>query len=197
MTAKKKASAVFVHEKALCDSAAVGAGTRIWAFAHVMAGARIGRDCNIGEGCFVENAVTIGNRVIVKNGVSVYARVVLEDDVFVGPNAVFTNDLYPRAHPRYKHDPSEWLETHIHRGATLGANCTIICGCGVGAHAMVAAGAVVTKDVPPFALVAGVPAKAIGTVCYCGQPIRKAGTCACGARLQKATDGQILPVEKK
>lgn len=164
---------VFVHSLAVNESRQVGPGTRIWAFAHVMDGAVIGSRCNIGEQCFIEGGAVIGNGVTVKNGVSVWSGVVLEDFVFVGPAAVFTNDLTPRS-PR---DPEnagkyskDWLTgTRICLGASIGANATIVCGNTVGTYAMVAAGAVVTRDVFPHQLVAGCPAVPIGYVCICGK----------------------------
>jgi UDP-2-acetamido-3-amino-2,3-dideoxy-glucuronate N-acetyltransferase len=154
---------VFVHEKGMCESDTVGSGTRIWAHAHVMKGAQVGEDCNIGEGSFVESGAVLGNHCTVKNGVAVWDRVVCEDYVFLGPDACFTNDFLPRA--AFKKDPeTEFLPTRIREGASIGANATIVCGVNIGLHAMVGAGAVVTRDVPDFALVVGSPAKAIGWV---------------------------------
>jgi UDP-2-acetamido-3-amino-2,3-dideoxy-glucuronate N-acetyltransferase len=141
------------------DGATIGAGTRIWHFAHVCAGARIGAGCSFGQGVFVGNDVAIGDGVKVQNHVSVYDAVTLEDEVFVGPSAVFTNVINPRAAVVRK---AEYRRTHVRRGATLGANCTVVCGVTVGAWAFVGAGAVVTDDVPDFALVVGVPARRIG-----------------------------------
>jgi acetyltransferase-like isoleucine patch superfamily enzyme len=154
---------VFVHEKGLCESVRVGEGTRIWAHAHVMKGAVVGRGCNIGEGSFVEGGAALGSFCTVKNGVSVWDKVTCEDYVFLGPDACFTNDFLPRA--AFKKDPeTEFLPTLIREGASIGANATIVCGVTIGRHAMVGAGAVVTKDVPDFALVVGCPARAIGWV---------------------------------
>ena len=150
----------FVHEKALCESVSVGKGTRIWAFAHIMKDAEIGEDCNFGDGCFVESGVKIGDRVTVKNHVSIWDGVVIEHDVFLGPNCVLTNDLFPRSKVYH----SENVKTLIKKGASVGANATIICGVTLGKYCMVAAGAVVTKDVPDYALVVGVPAKVMGYV---------------------------------
>ncbi len=155
-----------VHESSYVDQpCSIGAGTRIWHFCHVMAGARIGRDCNIGQNVVVSPDVTIGNGVKVQNNVSIYTGVVLEDDVFCGPSMVFTNVVNPRSHVVRRH---EYRRTLVGRGATLGANCTIVCGHDIGTYAFVAAGAVVTRDVPPFALVVGNPGRVRGWVCRCG-----------------------------
>lgn len=152
---------VFVHERAIVEPGArIGAGTRIWAFAHVLGGAVIGRDCNICDQTFIENDVVIGDRVTIKCGVQVWDGVRLDDDVFVGPNATFTNDLFPRS----KHYPEKISETHVSRGASIGANATILAGRTIGERAMVGAGAVVTKDVPPYAIVVGNPAVIRGYV---------------------------------
>lgn len=154
---------VFVHERGACESDSVGAGTRIWAHAHVMKGAVVGRGCNIGEGSFVETGAVLGDFCTVKNGVSVWDMVHCEDYVFLGPDSCFTNDFLPRA--AFKKDPAtEFRPTRIREGASIGANATIICGVTIGRHAMVGAGAVVTRDVPDFALVIGSPAKPIGFV---------------------------------
>ena len=152
---------VFVHPKGLCESDDVGAGTRIWAFAHVLPGAVVGTDCNVCDHAFVEGGARIGDRVTVKNAVLVFDGVTVEDDVFLGPNVVFTNDLRPRAHVKKGRD--ELLPTMVRRGATLGAGVTVVCGTTIGEHAFVAAGSVVTKDVPAYAFVAGNPARLKGT----------------------------------
>lgn len=157
------APGVFVHEKGMCESDKVGDGTRIWAHAHVMKGAVVGKGCNIGEGSFVEKGAVLGNHCTVKNGVSVWDKVTCEDYVFLGPDSCFTNDFLPRA--AFKKDPeTEFRSTKLKEGASIGANATIVCGVTIGAHAMVGAGAVVTKDVPDFALVVGCPARSIGWV---------------------------------
>jgi acetyltransferase-like isoleucine patch superfamily enzyme len=148
----------FIHPQALCESEHVGDGTRVWAFAHVLPGAVIGADCNICDGVFVENDVVVGDRVTVKCGVQLWDGVRLEDDVFVGPNATFTNDL----HPRSRQHPDEFLRTVVGHGASIGANATILPGIRIGRRAMVGAGAVVTHDVPPNAIVAGNPARITG-----------------------------------
>ena len=169
---------VFVHAQGLCESDAVGAGTRVWAFAHVMAGAVVGRDCNVCGHSFVESGARIGDRVVIKNGVQIWDRVRLEDDVFVGPNATFTNDLRPRAaRPRAE---LALLPTLVERGASIGANATLVCGVTIGREAFVAAGAVVIGDVPPNALMAGNPASRIGWACGCGERLADDLACSCG-----------------
>jgi len=150
----------FAHPQALVESKNIGSSTRIWAFAHVLPGAQIGEDCNICDHVFIENEVTIGNRVTVKCGVQLWDGVTLEDDVFVGPNATFTNDRFPRS----KHYPEAFLKTVVKKGASIGANATLLPGIVIGENAMVAAGATVTKSVPPNAIVAGTPAHIMGYV---------------------------------
>jgi UDP-2-acetamido-3-amino-2,3-dideoxy-glucuronate N-acetyltransferase len=158
----------FAHPSAFVDQPCqIGDGTRIWHFSHVMAGAVIGRDCNLGQNVFVAQGVTIGDRVKIQNNVSVYEGVVLETEVFCGPSVVFTNMRTPRsAFPRNRSE--DFSPTRVGRGATLGANATVVCGVTIGEWAFVAAGAVVSRDVPPYALVAGVPARGRGWVCQCG-----------------------------
>ena len=150
----------FTHPNALCESEQIGDGTRIWAFAHVLPGARIGRDCNICDHVFVENDVVVGDRVTLKCGVQLWDGMRLEDDVFVGPNATFTNDQFPRS----KQYPEAFGQTIVRKGASIGANATILPGITIGSRAMVGAGAVVTRSVPPNAVVVGNPAKIIGYV---------------------------------
>ncbi len=183
---------LFVHPSAICDSDDVGEGTRIWPFAHVMKGAMIGRDCNIGEQVFVESGVVIADGVVVKNGVQIWDGVVLGPGVFVGPGVVFTNDRFPRSRAlagvpavaqRYAKNEN-WLSgINVAEGASLGAGCVIVPGVSIGAYAMVAAGAVVTRDVAPNRLVQGNPARPTGWVCACGIPVDAApvGTCPHGA----------------
>lgn len=156
----------FAHETAVIDEGCdIGEGTKIWHFSHIMPGARIGRRCNIGQNVVVSPGVIIGDNVKIQNNVSVYTGVELEDDVFCGPSMVFTNVINPRSHvPRR----DEYLRTLVRRGASLGANSTIVCGHTVGRFAFVGAGAVVTRDVPDFALVVGNPARVTGWVCECG-----------------------------
>ena len=155
------------HASAVVDEGAtIGEGTRVWHFAHVCAGARIGAGCSLGQGVFVGNDVVIGRNVRIQNHVSVYDAVTLEDDVFCGPSMVFTNVHNPRAAVPRKH---EYRRTLVKRGATLGANCTIVCGVTIGAHAFVGAGAVVTADVAPYSLVLGVPARHAGWISEHGE----------------------------
>jgi UDP-2-acetamido-3-amino-2,3-dideoxy-glucuronate N-acetyltransferase len=154
-------STAFIHDKALVDDgASVGADTRVWGFTHILTGARIGSDCNICEQVFVENDVTVGNRVTVKSGVQLWDGTIIEDDVFIGPNATFTNDKFPRS----KLFPDHYPKTIIRKGASLGANSTLLPGLTIGANAMVGAGAVVTRNVPPGAIVVGNPARIVGYV---------------------------------
>ena len=159
-----------IHPKALIDEgASIGAETRVWAFVHVLPGARVGAACNLCDGVYVEGKVTIGDRVTVKNGVALYDLVTVEDDVFIGPNAVFTNDLNPRA------QNPDWVvtPTRVRRGASIGANATIVCGTEIGQYALVAAGAVVTRDVRPYQLVAGNPARHLGWVDRKGEVVAR------------------------
>lgn len=150
----------FVHPNGLCESKKIGANTRIWAFSHVLPGAVIGSDCNVCDHVFIENDVIIGNRVTIKCGVQVWDGITLEDDVFIGPNATFTNDIKPRS----KQYPEKFLKTLIKKGASLGANCTILPGITIGENAMIGAGSVVTKSVPANAIIVGNPGKITGYV---------------------------------
>lgn len=178
-----------VHATAIVDDGAdVGARTRIWHWVHVCGKARIGAGCSLGQNVFVGNDVVIGDNVRIQNNVSVYDAVRLEDDVFCGPSMVFTNVYNPRAAVSRK---DEYRRTLVRRGATLGANCTIVCGVTIGESAFVAAGAVVNRDVAPYALMAGVPARRIGWMCRCGVRLpagdgeRRCGDC--GARYEAST----------
>lgn len=166
--------AAHIHDTAIVDAGAtVGEGTRIWHWVHVCSGARIGSQCSLGQNVFVGDDVVIGNNVKIQNNVSVYDAVRIDDDVFCGPSMVFTNVYNPRsAIPR----KDEYRPTHVKRGATLGANCTIVCGVTIGEHAFVGAGAVINRDVPPFALMTGVPARRRGWMCLCGVALPQASS---------------------
>lgn len=185
----------FKHESAYVDEGAkIGKGTRIWHFSHVMSKAHIGAGCNLGQNVFVANQVYVGNHVKIQNNVSLYEGVVLEDYVFCGPSMVFTNVKTPRsAFPR--NTSGDYLLTTVKYGASIGANATIVCGVTIGRWAFVAAGAVVTKDVPDYALVSGVPARQIGWVCECGERIVFSydTTCCdrCGRHYCKNSNGMI------
>jgi UDP-2-acetamido-3-amino-2,3-dideoxy-glucuronate N-acetyltransferase len=157
--------AYWAHETAIIDAGAqIGAGTKVWHWVHVQANSIVGESCSLGQNVYVGRAI-IGNRVKIQNSVSVYDDVILEDDVFCGPSMVFTNVINPRAHIIRKH---EYKKTLVKKGATIGANAVIVCGNTIGRYAMVGAGAVVTKEVPDFALMVGNPARQIGWVCECG-----------------------------
>lgn len=162
---------VFIHPTAVVDEgASIGEGTKIWHFCHVMAGARIGAGVSLGQNCFVAGKAVIGDGCRIQNNVSIFAGVVLEERVFCGPSMVFTNVLTPRAAVD-RH--GEFTPTLVRHDATLGANCTVVCGNTIGEYAMVAAGAVVTHDVAPYQLVAGVPARPVGWVCRCGEVLAR------------------------
>lgn len=180
---------VSVHETARIDEGArLGEGTRVWHFSHVCAGARIGEQCSLGQNVFVGNAAVLGNRVKIQNNVSIYDAVILEDEVFCGPSMVFTNVINPRAFIERKH---QYRETRVEVGATLGANCTVLCGTRIGRYAMVGAGAVVTRDVAPYALVVGVPGRRVGWVCRCGCTLGQGLYCGeCGVAYSVSEEGE-------
>jgi UDP-2-acetamido-3-amino-2,3-dideoxy-glucuronate N-acetyltransferase len=189
----------FLHESSFVDPGAViGAGTKIWHFCHVMAGSQIGAGCNLGQNVFIAGGVRIGDRVKIQNNVSVYTGVTLEDEVFLGPSMVFTNVTNPRSQVPRK---DEYRPTLVRRGATIGANATILCGITLGEYAFVGAGAVVTHDVPAYALVYGAPAQLQGWMCRCGerlplsaQPGPETATCPrCKARYDKH-DQRVRPL---
>lgn len=172
-----------VHPTAIVDEGAqIGAGSRVWHWVHISAGAQIGRDCSLGQNVFVGNKVTIGNNCKIQNNVSVYDNVTLQDDVFCGPSMVFTNVYNPRSAVTRK---DEYRNTLVKRGVTIGANATIVCGTTLGEYAFIAAGAVINRDVKPYALMAGVPAKQIGWISQFGEkldlPLTGQGTATCPA----------------
>ncbi len=183
-------SKYFVHPSSYIDEPVeIGEGTKIWHFCHIMKGAKIGKKCVLGQNTFVGSRVVIGNNVHIQNNVSIYDMVTLEDDVFCGPSCVFTNDLNPRsAYPK----GGKWIPTLVKKGASIGANATIVCGITIGRHAFIGAGAVVTKDVPDYALVVGVPARIVGWMCECGEKLEfvedKAVCKKCGKRYHKKGD---------
>jgi UDP-2-acetamido-3-amino-2,3-dideoxy-glucuronate N-acetyltransferase len=203
------AADIFIHSHALCESSEVGHGTRIWAFAHVMKGAVIGRDCTVGGHAFVESGCRIGDRVTVKNQAMIWSGVEIDDDVFVGPGVTFTNDRLPRS-PRMLFPPiaerygdrAQWLlPIRIERGASLGARCVIVAGVTVGAYAMVAAGAVVTRNVAAHGLAMGAPARRVGWSCRCGERLALLVTntwrCPrCGDRFDMDAAGECINLVK-
>jgi UDP-2-acetamido-3-amino-2,3-dideoxy-glucuronate N-acetyltransferase len=181
----------FVHPSSYVeDGAEIGAGTKIWHFCHVMPRARIGKGCNIGQNVFIASDTRIGDNVKIQNNVSVYTGVIIEDDVFLGPSMVFTNVVNPRSHVLRR---DEYLATRVKKGATIGANATVVCGVTLGRYAFVGAGAVVTRDVPDYALVYGAPARIQGWMCQCGVrldftshgEVEIAACTRCGDRYQK------------
>lgn len=178
----------YIHESSYVDdNVSIGADTKIWHFCHVQSGAMIGERCSLGQNVNVGNNVKIGNGVRVQNNVSIYEGVEIEDNVFCGPSCVFTNVTTPRAHfPMH----GVYAKTRICEGVSLGANCTVVCGHTVGKSALIAAGAVVTKDVKPYALMAGVPARQIGWVCECGKRLDASLKCECGRQYEER-DGYL------
>ena len=181
----------FAHESAYIDDGAViGKGTKIWHFSHVMPGAVIGERCNLGQNVVIMSGTLLGDNVKVQNNVSIYEGVTLEDDVFCGPSCVFTNVINPRSHVSRK---VEYKPTLVRRGASIGANATVVCGVTLGMYCFVGAGAVVTADVLPYALVVGVPARRVGWMCQCGERLRLEhgrGVCAaCGTGYEEFPDG--------
>lgn len=159
----------FVHQSSYVDEpCTIGKGTKIWHFTHIMPNCEIGDNCNIGQNVVISSGVTLGNNVKIQNNVSVYTGVTCEDDVFLGPSCVFTNVINPRSHVSRK---DEYKETVVKRGASIGANATIVCGHNIGKYAFIGAGTVVTKDVPDYALMVGNPARQLGWMCQCGEKI--------------------------
>lgn len=184
----------YAHPTAIVgDPVEIGEGTKIWHFSHVMAGAKIGKNCTIGQNVFISSGAILGNNIKVQNNVSIYDGVVLEDDVFCGPSMVFTNVYNPRSFISRR---KEFRQTIVKRGATIGANATIICGNTIGQFAFIGAGSVVTKDVPDYALVYGNPGKVRGWVCQCAEEITfrsgKAICGACGKKYKKGRNGVAL-----
>ena len=187
----------FVHESSYVDDGAViGAGTKIWHFCHVLPGAVIGERCNLGQNVVVMGGTRIGTNVKIQNNVSIYEGVVLEDDVFCGPSCVFTNVMNPRSHISRK---AEYRQTLVRRGATIGANATVICGATLGEYSFIGAGAVVRGEVPAYALMVGVPARRVGWMCQCGirlDMVDRHATCsACGARYEE-TGGLLRQIDR-
>lgn len=186
-------SEFFVHETSVVDDhVQIGAGTKIWHFCHIQSGAVIGKNCSFGQNVNVSNNVHVGNGVKVQNNVSLYEGVELEDYVFCGPSMVFTNDLTPRA--RYPKGHAGYKRTLVCHDATIGANATIVCGHTLGPWCTIAAGAVVTKNVPAHALMAGVPARQIGWVCECGQVLDGTLTCPDCHRKYRLEQGNLTEV---
>ena len=183
----------FVHESSFVDEGAnIGEGTKIWHFSHVMSGAKIGKNCSIGQNVVVSTKAVIGNSVKIQNNVSVYDEVIIEDEVFCGPSCVFTNVIIPRSFIVRK---SEYKRTFVKRGATIGANSTIVCGKTIGEYAFIGAGTVVTKDIKPYALVVGNPGLQIGWVCKCGLTLKfenNSANCACGNQYELDKKGQLI-----
>ena len=185
---------VSIHPTAIVDQGAqIGSGSRIWHWTHICAGAKIGADCSFGQNVFVANDVIIGNNVKIQNNVSVYDAVHLEDDVFCGPSMVFTNVYNPRSAITRK---DEYRHTLVRRGATLGANCTVVCGVTINEHAFIGAGAVINRDVLAYALMLGVPAKRRGWMCACGMQLHGSGLikCVCGVNY-KIDEASCSPYE--
>lgn len=183
----------FIHPSAVVDNgASIGDGTRIWHWCHIMSGVEIGCNCNIGENAFVETGVKLGNGVKVKNNVALYTGIECEDDVFLGPNCVFTNVSNPRSFIERK---TEFKKTIIRKGATIGANATIVCGHDVGEYAFVGAGSVVTKTVPAYTMVIGNPAKFYAYVCKCGVKLNEDFQCpACSLKYTKDSSGNVVSI---
>lgn len=182
-------SDIYIHPSAVVDDGAeIGHGTKVWHFVHVLSGSRIGRNCVLGQNVMVGPRVTIGDGCKLQNNVAVYEGVTLDDDVFCGPSCVFTNVLTPRAFVERK---DEFAPTHVGRGATIGANATIVCGVTIGAYAMIGAGAVVTRDVPPFALVVGAPVRRIGWVSRSGDRLDSSLVCRRTGERYRETDGLL------
>jgi UDP-2-acetamido-3-amino-2,3-dideoxy-glucuronate N-acetyltransferase len=180
----------FIHPQALCESHSVGAGTRVWAFSHVMQGAVVGERCNICDHAFIESGAVVGDGVTVKNNVLLWDGVTIEDDVFLGPNVVFTNDPNPRA--AIKKRTGELAKTLVRRGATVGANSTVLCDIVIGEHSFIGAGSVVTSDIAPFALSYGNPARRHGWMCICGLRLDATLRCSCGRTYRETAEANLV-----
>jgi UDP-2-acetamido-3-amino-2,3-dideoxy-glucuronate N-acetyltransferase len=188
----------FVHESAYVDEGArIGKGTKIWHFCHVLPGAEIGERCNLGQNVVVMPGTRVGNNVKIQNNVSIYEGVTLEDDVFCGPSCVFTNVLTPRSHVSRK---NEYALTLVKKGASIGANATVVCGITIGEFAFIGAGAVVTANVPPYGLMVGVPARRVGWMCQCGERLPLTATTAacerCGSRYEEK-NGRLAAIDPR
>lgn len=194
----------YIHPSSVVDEPVnIGKNTKIWHFCHIMSGAEIGERCSLGQNVFVGSKVKIGNNVKVQNNVSIYDNVYLEDDVFCGPSMVFTNVINPRSHIIRKH---EYKDTHVRRGASIGANATVVCGVTLGKFCFIGAGAVVNRDVKPYALVAGVPARIMGWMCHCGIRLalpasseqEEEATCKnCGSQYLLQVSGDLQVIKEK
>jgi UDP-2-acetamido-3-amino-2,3-dideoxy-glucuronate N-acetyltransferase len=196
----------YIHPEAMVESKLIGDGTRIWAFSHVMRDVSIGRNCNVGEHCFLEAGARVGSNVTIKNGNMIWDGVTLEDGTFIGPGVFFTNDLYPRSPrlpaARARYQGKDWLvRTLVQHGASIGAGAVLVAGITVGSFAMVGAGTVVTKDILPYALVVGTPARLIGWVCQCGHRLAfeqgEAKCSECGMEYVKTGDLVALRVSEQ
>jgi UDP-2-acetamido-3-amino-2,3-dideoxy-glucuronate N-acetyltransferase len=188
----------FVHDSAIVDDgASIGDGTKIWHFSHISEGAVIGSECTLGQNVFVARGARVGDGVKIQNNVSIYEGVILEDYVFCGPSMVFTNVRTPRsAFPR--NTSSDYATTLVRQGASIGANATIVCGVEIGEWAFIAAGAVVTKDVAPHAIMAGVPARRMGWACHCGESLKMEdglARCACGRSYTEGSPGTVRELD--
>jgi acetyltransferase-like isoleucine patch superfamily enzyme len=190
MTRSKKIEAVYIHEQAIVETEHIGQDSRVWAFAHILENAVIGKNCNICDHTFIEGDVVVGDDVTIKSGVYLWDGLRIENNVFIGPNATFTNDPKPRSRVY----PTEYVKTIVRKGASIGANATVICGITVGTWAMIGAGSVVTNDIPDYALVYGVPARVRGYVCECSHDLifkDSVAECVCGKIYQDKKDGVV------
>lgn len=190
MSIKEDMAAAFIHEKADVQTKDIGTDTKVWQFVVILAGARIGNNCNINAHCLVENDVAIGNNVTVKSGVYIWDGITIEDDVFIGPAVAFVNDRNPRS----KQYPEEFMKTKLCKGASIGANATILGGLTIGEFCMVGAGSVVTKNAGNFELLVGNPARKIGYVCRCGQRLSSDFMCSTCSRNYEIQEGELREI---